>query len=200
MNRGIVFFIGLLFGILICGLLYYFDIKIFESKFMPIYEKEVVTRKIIDTVYLEPPARTKKQNVDIIAADTGLDNNTEIQPGDTEVSIYETTFSMEGAEQDDIFSDQLLKTRIVKVKPLKQETALPENSFQSFEIQQWSTPVKNKITFQRNQNMLKIKGIEINTANVVFWNSAYYLEINNRYYAIPETERFEKLNPVIIPQ
>ena len=200
MNRGIVFFIGLLFGILICGLLYYFDIKIFESKFMPIYEKEVVTRKIIDTVYLEPPARTKKQNVDIIAADTGLDNNTEIQPGDTEVSIYETTFSMEGAEQDDIFSDQLLKTRIVKVKPLKQETALPENSFQSFEIQQWSTPVKNKITFQRNQNMLKIKGIEINTANVVFWNSAYYLEINNRYYVIPETERFEKLNPIIIPQ
>jgi len=200
MNRGIVFFIGLLFGILICGLLYYFDIKIFESKFMPIHEKEVVTRKIIDTVYLEQPARTKKQNVDVVVTDTGLDNNAEILPSDTEVSIYETTFSMEGAEQDEIFSDQLLKTRIVKVKPLKQETALPENSFQSFEIQQWSTPVKNKITFQRNQNMLKIKGIEINAANVVFWNSAYYLEVNNRYYAIPETERFEKLNPIIIPQ
>jgi hypothetical protein len=48
--------------------------------------------------------------------------------------------------------------------------------------------------------MIKIKGIAIDNVNVVFWNDAYFLEISNRYYAIPETKYFEKLNPVQIPQ
>jgi len=199
MNKGIVFFIGLLLGIMICAFLYYIDIKIFESKFIPISDKEVVTQIKTDTVFLEPAPKNKKLTIENQSTDS-VGNPADSARNEEEVSLYETTFSFEGEEQDEIFSDQLLKTRIVKVKSIKQEVVLPENSFQSFEIQQWSTPIKNKITYQRNQNMLKIKGMEISNGNIVFWNNAYYLEINNRYYSISETERFEKLNPVIIPQ
>ena len=199
MNRVIVFFIGLLFGIMICALLYYFDIKIFESKFMPLAEKEVVTRIKTDTVYLETTPKLKKQNPETISTDS-TDNFMDTKRNGDDTSIYETSFSFEGDERDEVFSDQLLKTRTVKVKSLKQEVALPETTFNSFEIQQWSTPIKNRIIYHRNQNMLKIKGMEINNATIVFWNNVYYLEVNNRYYSIAETERFERLTLVTIPQ
>jgi hypothetical protein len=195
MNKGIVLLIGFLLGIMVCALLYYFDIKIFESKFIPNIGKEIITRIKTDTVFVEAHPITKKQNIETLFIDS-IENKIETIHNDDENSIYETNFSFEGDEQDEIFSDQLLKTKIVKIKSLKQEVALPEDCLQSFEIQQWSTPVKNKITYHRNQSLLKIKGMEVNNANVVFFNNVYYLEINNRYYSIPETEHFEKLNIV----
>jgi len=198
MNRVVVFFIGLLFGILICGMLYYFDIKIFESKYLPFVEKEIITHLKTDTVYVEPVQKPKKQVVENLSTDSSK-NSIDTKLND-DSSIYETTFSLDGDEQDEIFSDQLLKTRVVKVKSVKQDITLPENALQSFEIQHWSTPIKNKITYQRSQNMLKIKGMEINNMNIVFLDNVYYLEVNNRYYSIPETERFEKLTLVTIPQ
>jgi len=198
MNRGVVFFIGLLFGILICGMLYYFDIKIFESKYLPFVEKEIITHLKTDTVYVEPVQKPKKQLVENLSTDSSK-NSIDTKFND-DTSIYETTFSLDGDELDEIFSDQLLKTRVVKVKSVKQDIALPENAFPSFEIQQWSTPIKNKITYQRSQNMLRVKGMEINNMNIVFLDNVYYLEVNNRYYSIPETERFEKLTLLTIPQ
>jgi hypothetical protein len=202
MNRGIMFFLGLLFGILICVLLFYFDIKIFESKLISNKEKEIVIRTQIDTVYLEVPPKTKKQNIDNQFNDA-VEENIDINQSEDEVSIYETAFSFDGVEQDEVFSDKLIKTKTVKIKLLSkegQEVILPENFFRLFEIQMWSTPIKNKITYFRNQNMLKIKGLEIDYMNVVFWNNAYYLELKERYYSIPETEHFVKLNTVVIPK
>ena len=166
---------------------------------MPLAEKEVVTRIKTDTVYLETTPKLKKQNPETISTDS-TDNFMDTKRNGDDTSIYETSFSFEGDERDEVFSDQLLKTRTVKVKSLKQEVALPETTFNSFEIQQWSTPIKNRIIYHRNQNMLKIKGMEINNATIVFWNNVYYLEVNNRYYSIAETERFERLTLVTIPQ
>jgi hypothetical protein len=202
MNKGIMFFIGLLFGILICALLFYFDIKIFESKYIPGKEKEVVTRVKIDTVYIEALPKAKKQNIEN-QFNASSEENIETKRNEDEASLYETSFSFEGTEQDEVFSAQLLKTKTVKVKLLSkegQEVFLPENFFRLFEIQQWSTPIKNKITYNRNQNMLRIKGMEIDNVSVYFGNNVYYLEVKNRYYSIPETEHFAKLNPITLPQ
>jgi hypothetical protein len=202
MNRSIIFFIGLLFGILICASLYYFDIKIFESKYMPNKEKEVITHIKTDTVYRDAPPKIKKQNIENQFNDT-LKENIEVNLDGEDVSIYETAFSFDGTEQDEVFSDKLLKTKTVKVKLLSkegQEVVLPENFFRMFEIQMWSTPIKNKVTYFRNQNMLKIKGLEIEYMNIVFWNNTYYLELKERYYLISETEHFVKLNPIVLSQ
>jgi len=200
MNRSILFFIGLLIGILICALIYYFNIKIPKIPLI-IEKKEVITR--IDTVYLETPQKHRNTNIETILDDTvENDNINEILPED-EVSMYETEFFFDEEDQDDVFSDRLINTRTVRVKILfqdKQEVKLPENLFQSFEIQQWSTPIKNKISYCRNQNLLKIKGLDIDKINLVFWNETYFLEIGNLYYAIPESNNFEKLNLIQIPQ
>jgi len=196
MNKGTIFFIGVLMGILICLLLYYLDVRMPKDIFHTEYKK-VVTQ--VDTVYLETPQKRQKQNVEkkedlIPDTDTVTVKHTE-----TEDSIYETEFSLESVEHDEVFSDQLLRTRTVKVKLLNNDAKVSEEFFQSFEIQHWSTPIKNKMTYSRNQNMLKIKGVEIDNVSIVLWNDNYFLELGNRHYAIPETINFEKLNPVQIP-
>jgi len=203
MNKAISFFLGLLFGILACVLLFYFDVQLYKTNCPECKEKEVITVVKTDTVFVEIEVKPKKQYSETkVTEPVAVENIDEEQP-ESEVSIYETEFSLEGMEQDDVFSDRLLQTRSVKVKTNfqgKQEVRLPNGFFQFFELQQWSTPIKNKITYYRDKNMVKIKGMIIDNMNVVFWDDAYFLEIDNRYYAIPETKYFEKLNLVQIPQ
>ncbi|MCL2246762.1 MAG: hypothetical protein FWC10_06580 [Lentimicrobiaceae bacterium] len=202
MNKSISFFLGLLLGILICVLLFYFDVRLFESTCPQCNEKETITIVTTDTVYVKPPLKPKKTMVED-KIQGSADMETPDEHLESEVSIYESDFSFEGREQDEVFSDQLLQTKTVKVKFLasaNQDGKQPDNFFQFFEIQMWSTPIKNKVTYYRDNNMLKIKGMKIDNMNVVFWNNLYYLEIANRHYAIPETKSFETLNIVQIPQ
>jgi len=198
MNRFILFLLGLLIGILGCVLLYRFDKKMFNRVSLHQKKEVVITR--IDTVYIEAPPKQKKQPVENRSDKPVLAENMEGEDTTEQVSKYDAEFSFEGIEDDVIFSSQLLQTKTVKVKVLAQEKQeLPENFFQFFEIQQWSTPIKNKITYHRNRSMVKIKGMELDQMSVVFWNDTYFLEIKNRYYAIPETEYFEKLSLVQLP-
>ena len=192
MNKGILFFLGLLIGILGCVLLYRFDKKMFERVSLTKEKEVIITR--IDTVFVEAPPKPKKQYIESKIDTTSIAEKVETIFKDFD-SIYDSEFSFDGRE-DDVFSDQLLATRTVKVTllfPEKQENKVPDNFFQFFELQQWSTLVKNKRTYLRNQNMVKVKGMKIDNVNVVFWNGVYFLEIANRYYPIPETEYFEKL-------
>ena len=199
MNKAISFFLGLLIGIMICVLLFYFDVKIYKTTCPKCNEKEVVTQIKTDTVYVTPPPKPKMQHIENQPEEPLVAENDE----DETISVYESEFSLEGMEQDEVFADKLLQTKTVKVNILfreKQEVKLPDDFFQYFEIQQWSTPIKNKITYYRDKNMVKIKGMGIDNMNVVFWNDLYLLETGNRYYAIPETKYFDKLNLIQIPQ
>jgi hypothetical protein len=201
MNNVISFFIGLLFGIMICVLLFYFDVKIFESRFKIIDNKEVVTIVKTDTLYVELPPKQKRQPIDSASVKSRVIDSQKDEHPESENSVYETEFYLEDV-QDEVVADQLLQTKTVKVKMLSQskpDTKLPDDIFQFFEIQQWSTPIKNKITYYRDKNMVKIKGMSIDYIEVVVWNDLYFLEAGNRYYAIPETKYFEKLNLIHIP-
>ena len=198
MNKGILFFVGLLAGsILGSASIYFIDKKKFNS--VPLTkEKEVIVIRV-DTVYIETPLIQNKQDIENKSDKHFITENIETEQTENEVSFCDSEFSFEGRDGDEIFSDQWLETKIVKVTlrfPEKQEGKLSEFFFQFFEIQRWSTVIKNKKTYYRNKNMIKIKGMNIDNVNVVFWNDSYFLEINNLYYAIPETEYFEKLNVI----
>jgi hypothetical protein len=203
MNKTVSFFLGLLLGIMICVLLLYLDIRIFESKCPNSKEKEFITHIEKDTVFVEQSSRPIKQYIENKVSESDVNENVEDEQPEEDVASYDPEFSLEGTEQDEVLPDRLLQTKTVKVRALtqgNQEVKLPDDFFQYFEIQQWNTPIKNKITYYRDKNMVKIKGIEINNVNVVFWNDAYFLEIGSHFYVIPETQYFEKLNLTHIPQ
>jgi len=202
MNRTITFFIGLFVGIMICVTVFYFNSVKLKQVMSHITNKEVVTQIKTDTVFVEPAPKLKKQIILESIDDSVFDENVDNKVTEDEVSIYDTEFSFDNDETEEVFVNQLLQTRSVKVKLHlleKQDTKLSDNLFQVFEIQQWSTPIKNKITYYRNQNMIKIKGMKIENIYVVYWNEKYFLEIENRYYAIPETDNFIKLTLAQIP-
>lgn len=194
---------GLLVGIMSCILLFYFDFKFFEATRPDCKKKEIVTHIQTDTVYVEVAKKFKKQNItaESEVTDTEISNETSdgTSPNEEE-SVYNAEFSLDDEPQDEVFAEKLLKTKTVKVIVLHPEKQDADNYFRFFEIQQWNTPIRNRIAYYRDQNMLKIKGIEIDKANIVLLNGVYYLEIGNRYYNIPETNVFEKLNVTNITQ
>ena len=197
MSRFLSFFLGLLVGIMICVTIHYIEVKKLKPIIPPAEKKEIVTQVEKDTVFVEPHKEYKKQNFENKIKSNIVEDNLSLEQTEDEVSNYDSEFSFDSVEQDEVFADQLLQTKIVKVKmfsPEKQEMQIPDNFFKFFEIQLWSTPIKNKITYSRKQNMLKIKGVEMNSVNIFFWNDTYILEIGNRYYSIPETDNFDKLN------
>jgi len=203
MNKAISFFLGLLMGIMICILLFYYDVKIFEAKCIENTEKEIITIVTTDTVYIATPFKAKKQNVEITPVESVVVDNVEDSHFENAPYVYETEFSLDEIEQGAPHADRLLQSKTVKVKllPLEnQEAKQPEYFFYFFEIQQWSTPIKNRITYFRDNNMLKIKGMDVANVGIVFWDNLYLLEIGDRYYAIPETKNFEKLNLIQLPQ
>jgi len=203
MNKTIYYFLGLLTGILIWVLFHYIDTKKLKSLIPSPVKKEVVTVVEKDTVFVEKPQPKKNLYPTNTPENSKIENDTELEQENNEISIYETEFSFDGNEPDEVFAAQLLHTKTVKVKLLaqdNQEGKLPDGAFQSFEIQQWSTPIKNKITYYRSQNMIKIKGMVLNQVGVVFANGIYYLEVENRYYSIPETINFDKLVLINLPK
>jgi hypothetical protein len=201
MNKGIAFFIGLLLGIMICVGVFYLNSKKIQQVISFHTNKEVVTRIQTDTVFVETAPKFKKQIIEELPEDALIEDIVEEEMIEEDISGFHAEFSY-GDETDEVFFDQLLKTRTVKVKLLQQEkteTTASDNFLPFFEIQQWSTPIKNRIAYYRDQNMLKIKGMKIDNMNIFFWNDDYYLETENRYYAIPETKSYDKMVLTRIP-
>jgi hypothetical protein len=169
--------------------------KIFKSS-CPKCNENKITLVHTDTVFVELPSKLPNQFVDNKVIENIVKKNLVKENTEDDGSVYEPEFSLEGVEQDEVFADRLLKTKTVKVRTLNlgpEDITLPEDFFHFFEIQQWSTPIINKITYYRDKNMVKIKGMDIDYFSVVFYKADYFLETNNRYYAIPETQYFEKL-------
>lgn len=195
-----MFFLGLLIGLMICASIYYIDKYALHPVRPPGEDGSTVAR--VDTVYVEVTEIPKKQTVEFKPEPPLVAENVVEEQAEETVSIFDSEFSFEDVEPDDVFLDQMLQSRIVKalLHPLeKKEGKQTEDFFYIFELQQWSIPIKNKLTYSRYQTLVKVKGLDITKANVVFWNNNFYLEVKNRYYLIPETDTFEKLNTTTIP-
>lgn len=73
-----------------------------------------------------------------------------------------------------------------------------EPEYEYFDVEQWSEPVKNRISYQRKGNILKIRGIDINSIEIGWMPEGYILRTNgwsenSHAYAIPENQEFTRL-------
>ena len=66
----------------------------------------------------------------------------------------------------------------------------PSNAPKLMEVQFWSTPFQNKIVYQFDDNVLKIKGLKPNNeVCLIHFKNRYYLQYEKRMYQIqPSTE------------
>lgn len=69
----------------------------------------------------------------------------------------------------------------------------PERALKMVEVQFWSTPIRNKIAYKFEGNVLKIKGLTLDEPNIVHYNDRYYLQCERRIYLIQPTSEYKRL-------
>ena len=190
--------VGLLIGILLACAFYFMDkyTSLEMLRFQRSHTESAVTDTVVQIV--ESPARPKKlpATTDTLATDPAASN-----PTDTLVT--------EAADEEDLGTDDLMmdldedqvKT-VAKAKGIANRRVRVSNSnpaagtepdFDYFDVEQWSEPVKNRLSYQRRGNILKIKGLSI-TAIEIEWNGEkYLLRYNGHAYPIPENQDFTRL-------
>lgn len=124
---------------------------------------------------------------------------------DEQENWEEVDFAIEDEDvldnEDVVIVEKIIAETTVKVHFKDAEghdVAVPADGIASFQVQQWSTPIKNRISYHRERNVLKIKGLKLDKINVVAINKSYYLVLNDTYYEISENEGFERLIPAEI--
>ncbi len=189
--------VGLLIGILLaCG--FYFLDK-YTSLEMLRFQRANTETAATDTVVqiVETPVRTKKAAV---KSDTLAPNVTEV-PADT--TDTEVTDDFVAYDTDDLMLDMDEGTKpVVKTKGIasrrvrvisNNEGTGTEPDFDFFDVEEWSEPVKNRHSYQRKGNILKIKGVSINSIEIE-WKDEYRLLYNGHAYPIPENAEFTRLS------
>jgi len=112
-----------------------------------------------------------------------------------------STFFIEENDED-IWKDRGVSNRTIPVSILKNvhdSIASEKPTYTHFNVEQWSSPIKNKISYQRSTNTLKMKGINIQQIQIFFYHGEYYLSFEQRYYAIPENNQFERIQESTLP-
>ena len=190
--------VGLLIGILLACAFYFLDK--YTSLEMLRFQRANTESAVTDTVVqiVESPARPKKS---LVTTDTLDAAPAASNPSDT--LITEVT-GEEDLGTDDLMmdlDDDNLKT-VAKAKGIANRRVRVSNSnpaagteadFDFFDVEQWSEPVKNRLSYQRRGNILKIKGLNI-TAIEIEWNGEkYLLRYNGHAYPIPENQDFTRL-------
>lgn len=195
--------VGLLIGILLaCG--FYFLDK-YTALEMLRFQRANTEAAATDTVVqiVETPVRTKKAAV---KTDTLAPNVTET-PADT--TDAEETDDFVAYDTDDLMMDMdeeakpVIKTKGIASRRIRVSNycsvAGMEPEYDYFDVEQWSEPVKNRISYQRKGNVLKIRGIDINTIEIGWMPEGYILRTNgwsenSRAYHIPENVEFTRLS------
>ncbi len=100
---------------------------------------------------------------------------------------------------DMILEEKLLQSKMVRViaknRNLEDLQSVPEAMFKNFEVEKWNSPIVNRISYQRDNNLLKLKGVDIQNLSIFYVEGEYYLQIGAQLFAIPETHTYQRLYP-----
>ena len=155
-----------------------------------------------ETDTLSPPTKTKQQSIRDTAAlavgepATPKQDSVYREIPDTE-NWAEVEFAMNSKDEDVVVSrNTLLDSRKVKVRLMpatNAENPVAEAPITQFELQLWSTPIKNRMEYLRSGNVIKLKGMDIAQVEVIYQDGRYALLYINKKYAIPANTVFEKI-------
>lgn len=205
------FFVGILVGISVFLLdKYMFKEKLYVYRvFDNLYKPKLVQDTIIHekTIYVrteEPLVDSINTDVDEIVHDSLLQWDHDFAEWDDFTGWDDVEFYMQVPEIEEIVVlDKIIRTREISVKLPNSNSEKREEykpPYTSFEVQQWSTPIRNSITYQNNEGMIKIKGMDIVNVEILFLNGVYYLYDGNQYYTLLDNQNFEKLTVADLPR
>ena len=83
--------------------------------------------------------------------------------------------------------------KVVYLNHNKQEIPAPANSMVQVQIQQWDTPIKNRLAYQFTGNTVKLIGLSAENAKVVCFDDNFYLVVGKRVFVLKPNKQYEKL-------
>ena len=106
------------------------------------------------------------------------------------------------ATEDVVVVDKIIAQKKLQVKFKNAEfkdVAATDGMLTELEVQQWNTPIKNRITYKYTGNLLQVKGLDIDKLEIIHYDQHYYLGHHGNYYLLENNSTFEKLgSPVVL--
>ncbi len=155
-------------------------------------------KTVTDTVFHYVIQKQKITQVsDDIAEQDTLFIDTLLQDYETQdLTLDESLLpSMEDEEEEtgDLVQEKMLNSLSVPVTFLDDMMQVLANEASAhIQVQQWSTPVRNRVTCLFSDNILKVKGLKIDGCKIYHFRGNYYLEVDQCTYLIRPNSHFEK--------
>lgn len=198
-KKWLFFALGLIAGFIICAAFAVISemsrdkSKSFTQTIRHIYLPENASDTVVKYVYLDnsktksKPHSEPEEPQDSLATD---DQETEYDEADFFLS------SEDNEEEDVVVTDKVIASKSIKIQYKDadfQDIKTPEGEFAYLDVQQWNTPIKNRISYQYGHKLLKIKGLSIDKISIINYEHHFYIHYGNSYYLLTENTDFERL-------
>ena len=202
-KKGFVLLLGVIIGLLV-GLLVAFvlvqklDLKSpSEVKILPMpstpAEKDTVYQYIVHQYDRIPEDEVVYLDSDSLSADSAFveDYSMDYMLDDDDYLAYNNR-----KEETNVTSEKLVskyEAPVLYFDANRNAVAAAANAPKLMEVQFWSTPFQNKIVYQFDGNVLKIKGLKPNEVYLIHYNKHYYLQNDKHVYQIQPSSEYMRL-------
>lgn len=135
---------------------------------------------------------------DSLSIENSADMESEEIEDDVEFMLPEEKVQIK-KEEVEIVTDVLLIEQRMSVQYISEgQDSVKAGKGDFFMVQQWSSPIRNRHTYQLKNKTLKLKGVDISRVSIVNYEGDYYLLYNESFYSLRPNIKFEKLTEVSI--
>ena len=204
-KKWLYFAIGLIVGFLISAVAFVVfamiqsQSKSFTKTIEHIYSRENSKDTVVKYVNVaRKESETSQTNQLAESQDTLAIDEMPADYDEVDFSYAEET----GATEDVVVVDKIIAQKKLQVKFKNAEfkdVAATDGALTELEVQQWNTPIKNRITYRFTGNMLQVKGLDVEKMEIIHYDQHYYLGHHGNYYLLENNNTFEKLgSPVTL--
>ena len=204
-KKWLYFAIGLIVGFLISAVAFVVfamiqsQSKSFTKTIEHIYSRENYKDTVVKYVNVaRKESETSQTNQLAESQDTLAIDEMPADYDEVDFSYAEET----GATEDVVVVDKIIAQKKLQVKFKNAEfkdVAATDGVLTELEVQQWNTPIKNRITYRFTGNMLQVKGLDVDKMEIIHYDQHYYLCHHGNYYLLENNNTFEKLgSPVTL--
>lgn len=142
--------------------------------------------------YYYPKQEEKSPTTDTDSTATDSTLVVEVREEDLQEDDFSFNYNPTTDDDGEIYRNQVLAIRKIAVVQRGEEvdsTYTPHH----FDVEQLSEAIVNKRSYMRNGYDLKVKGLDIQNIQIILWGGNYFLEKEGHYYALPENQKFDRL-------
>jgi hypothetical protein len=204
-KKGLILLLGIIIGILTGVLVAFVVVEKLNLK-SPSEVKILPTPSSLsskDTVYQYIVHQYESGNDDKGVNSVGDSLETDsmyIQENTMDYMLEEEVYQDYGQkEETNITSERMISkydAPVLYFDANRNAVSAPSNAQKLMEVQFWSTPFQNKVVYQFDNNVLKIKGLKPNEVYLIHYKNHYYLQNDKRMYQIQPSSDYQRLTEI----